>query len=134
MVLAELLVGLIVLSLVVSVGIPYLHSFLSQMYRRSADYDRYSQLQFAEFYLTQLGRDAKSIAANADTLTFTTTQNVYLVGLKSQELYVKQTAYRYLTTSPVIIDQLGVVSLTPKAFEIDCWIKGIKYPLMIEGH
>ncbi|MDD5456462.1 MAG: hypothetical protein PHV30_05450 [Candidatus Margulisbacteria bacterium] len=97
--------------------IPFIFNFVWQELKtnkyKAEIYETSQQLVFVQDYLQNLCAKSLEVMVQGDTLQIQTSENVYETGLKNQAIYVKQKAYRYLTTDPVAILDLKVNQLRP---------------------
>ena len=120
---AYILLELIIALVVISVFIPTLYQFLYGEIRLNKKIQYNSevstQIQYVQQYLQSLINSAKEVKVNGNNIQIITATKSYEVGLKNKAIYVKQEAYRYLTTNPVEVQAMTINPVNDKFFEIN---------------
>jgi len=117
-ILLEFIVGLSIIAVLFPLFIRLVLTEIKDNQKYLVESENSQQIVFAQNYLQLIANDASDIKVIGDTLLITASTKLYIVGLKNKELYVKQTAYRYLTTSPLSIDRMTIEEINDKLFKL----------------
>jgi hypothetical protein len=76
------------------------------------------QIYFAETYLKKISHKADAILHISDVLIIKEDSKIFEIGVKNKKLYVMQTATRYLTVEPMLIESFSINKKNDNYFEI----------------
>jgi len=85
----------------------------------SLEQERERQLAFSQSYLQSVCDEAISATVQPQSLQVVTSLDSYEVGFRNKAIYVKRTAYRYLTTDPIVVSALSFRVINSKLCQLD---------------
>lgn len=131
-ILLEFVIGLSIVSVLLTLFMTFVFTEIKDNQKYSLQIEKNQQIVFAQNYLQHLADNATSISIVGQIMIINSETKNYTIGLRKNALYVKQKAYRYLTTSPFKVDSLTIEEINMKLFKLKLSSTNKIYEILIK--